>query len=419
MKHIYSSVDIGSDAIKVVVCELYQNKLNLLAATSVPSAGIKKGLIVDVESACLSLKKAIDEIELMLGIRISQVLVSVPSYYANFNLVSSSIAIEPTIDGDIAHIESSDISVLLKRASYSKRHPNEELVTTIPIDFKIDNKNMVKLPLGLPASKLEVRAISITVPKKNVYSVISLVEMAGLKVKDISINGIGDMYAFRNKDTDSKVGVVINIGSETTTVSLYNKGIIVKSSVIGLGGKNIDNDLAYIYKLNSGIATNIKEKFALAHKRFANSSEIYEVANNVKETIKINQLEASEIVMARLEEILGVARKEINALTNREIDYILITGGTSNMSNFSNIVTMVLGKKAVVGNMKLIGVRNNCYSSCVGNIVYYISKLKLLGIHDTMINEDEIDMISDNRRNDKNVSNESMLGKVFGYFFNE
>lgn len=419
MKHIYSSVDIGSDAIKVVVCELYQNKLNLLAATSVPSLGIKKGLIVDIESARLSLKKAVDEIESMLGVRISQVLVSVPSYYANFNLVTSSIGIEPPIDGEQAEIESSDISVLLKRASYAKRHPNEELVTTIPIDFKIDNRSVVKLPLGLKASKLEVRGISVTVPKKNVYSVVNLIEEAGLKVKDISINGIGDMFAFKNKDIDSKVGVVVNIGSETTTVSLYNKGIIVKSNVIGLGGKNIDNDLAYIYKLNPEVATNVKEKFALAHKRFANSSEVYEVANNVKEIIKINQLEASEIVMARLEEILSVARKEINALTNREIDYILVTGGASNMSNFSSMATTILGKKAVVGNMKLIGVRNNCYSSCVGNIVYYISKLKLLGIHDTMISEDEMDEISDNRRNDMNVSNESMLGKVFGYFFNE
>lgn len=419
MKHVYSSIDIGSSSIKVVVCELYQNKLNLLAATAVPSNGIKKGLIVDIDLARKSLKKAIDEIESMLGIRIGQVLVSVPSYYANFNLVTSSIGIEPTVDGDESEIESSDISVLLKRASYAKRHPNEELVTTIPIDFKIDNKTIVKSPLGMPASKLEVRGISVTVPKKNVYSVITLIEETGLKIKDISIGGIGDMFAFKNKDIDSKVGVVVNIGSETTTVSLYNKGIIVKSSVIGLGGKNIDNDLSYIYKLNSDVAVNVKEKFALAHKRFANSGETYEVANNVKEVIKINQLEASEIVMARLEEILGMARKEINALTNREIDYILVTGGLSNMSNFAGMVSTILGKKAIVGNMKLIGVRNNSYSSSVGNIVYYISKLKLLGIRDTMISEDDTDELATAYRDDTNISNESMLGKVFGYFFNE
>lgn len=418
MKHIYTSIDIGTDAIKVVVCELYQNKLNLLAASCIPSKGIKKGLITDVEAAQMALRKAVGEVEEMLGIKIRQVLASVPSYYADFKLVSSAIAIEPTIDDEPAEIEGKDISILLKKASYQKRNPNDELVTTVPIDFKIDHRLVVKSPLGLPASTLEVRAIAVTTPKKNIYSVLSLIEGIGLQVKDITLNGIGDMYAFKNKDMDSKVGAIINIGAETTSISLYNKGIIVKNSVIGLGGKNIDNDLSYIYKLNGTIAKTVKENFALAHKRFANASDVYEVANHAGESIKIKQLEASEVVMARLEEILGQARQEIHALTNHEIDYILVTGGASNMTNFDVLVKTILGKKAMVGNMKLIGVRNNRYSSSVGNIVYYISKLKLLGIRDTMVSEDDCLELSSGR-NLVNVNNESMLGKVFGYFFNE
>lgn len=417
MKHIYSSVDIGTDAIKVVVCELYQNKLNLLAATNVKSKGIKKGLITDVDACKISLREAMNEIEAMLGIRIKEVIASIPSYYANFNLVTSTISIDSTMENEIGHITGDDISILLKKASYSRRNENEEIVTTIPIDFKIDGRTVVKTPLGLPATSLEVRGITITVPKKNVYSVLTMIEGIGVSVKDISINGIGDMYAFKNKDMDQKVGAIINIGDETTTVSIYNKGVIVKNSVIGLGGKNIDNDLSYIYKINHNIAVNVKEKFALAHKRFAKASEIYEVANNEKETIKISQLEASEVVMARLEEILELARKEICALTNREVDYILLTGGVSNMTNFPQMATTVLGKKAIVGSMKLIGVRNNRYSSSVGNIVYYISKLKLLGIRDTMVSEDDSSILSN--ENNHYGTNESMLGKVFGYFFNE
>lgn len=418
MKHVYTSVDIGTDTIKVVVCELFQNKLNLLAASCVKSLGIKKGLITDVELARQSLRKAISEVEEMLGIRIRQVLASVPSYYADFKLVTSAIHIEPTIDDEPGEIEGSDISILLKKASYTKRNPNDEIVTTIPIDFKIDNRLVVKAPLGIAATKLEARAIAVTTPKKNIYSVVSLIESIGLQLKDISLNGIGDMYAFKNKEMDSKIGAIINIGAETTSVSLYNKGIMVKNSMIGLGGKNIDNDLAYIYKLNADQAKAVKENFALAHKRFANASDVYEIANNQAEIIKIKQLEASEIVMARLEEVLGQARKEIYALTSHEVDYILVTGGISNMSNFEVMATTVLGKKARVGNMKLIGARDNRFSSSVGNIVYYISKLKLLGIRDTMISEDDMEELSSGR-NLMNINNESMLGKVFGYFFNE
>lgn len=419
MKHIYASVDIGTDAIKVVVCELYHSKLNLLAASETKSRGIKKGLITDVDLARVSLREAMNEIEEMLGIRIRQVIASVPAYYANFGLVSSSIEIERTIDDEIGLIESSDIAAVLKQATENAYGVNEELVTTIPIDFKIDGVKVLKEPLGLPATKLDVRGIMVTTPKKNIYSVVSLIQGIGIEVKDISINGIGDIYTYRTKEIDQKVGAIINIGSETTSVSLYNRGIIVKNSMIGLGGKNIENDLAYIYKLNRADAIAMKEKFALAHKRYANAHEIMEVENKEGELIKVNQLEASEVVMARLDEILGLAKKEISALTNREIDYILVTGGTSNMTNFNQMVSEVLGRKASVGTIKLIGVRNNRYSSSIGNVLYYISKLKLLGISDTMLDEDDVLELSSVDRNIGSVSNESMLGKVFGYFFNE
>ena len=93
MKHIYSSVDIGSDTIKVVVCELYRGKLNLLAASSVKSKGIKKGLITDFEEASISTKKAIKEVEDMLGIKINKVIVSVPSYFAEFNVVKGEVKV--------------------------------------------------------------------------------------------------------------------------------------------------------------------------------------------------------------------------------------------------------------------------------------------------------------------------------------
>lgn len=93
MKHIYTSIDIGSDTIKVVVCELFNNKLNLLAATSVKSRGIKQGLITDVVEATSSLKEAIDSINQMLGIEIKKVITSIPSYYAEFKKVNGSIDI--------------------------------------------------------------------------------------------------------------------------------------------------------------------------------------------------------------------------------------------------------------------------------------------------------------------------------------
>ncbi len=415
MKKIYTSVDIGSDTIKVVVCELFKNRLNLLAATSVKSSGIKKGVITDVEKASVSLRKAFEEIETMLGVKIKRVIASVPSYFAEYTYAEGTVEIineEKVITGD-------DVIRCLHEGIKTKVKSNYEIITVIPIDFSIDGQEPVKNPKGLKGNSLSSRMILVTTPKKNVYSVVNLIESIGVSVEDISLNNIGDIYIYKNSNTESKLGVIINIGSEITTVSLYNKNIIVKSSIIGLGGKNVDNDLAYIYKISNEQATRIKEKFALGHKRYASLNDFYEVATKNKEVISINQFEASEIVMSRLEEILTLAKKEINLLTNKKIHYIIITGGMSNMAHLKYIVDDVFGKVATIGSIKVIGVRDNKYSSALGNIVYFIDKLKMRQKEYSMFSKEDAEEISSVKKGLLNITNDSMLGKVFGYFWSD
>ncbi|NLM63228.1 MAG: cell division protein FtsA [Mollicutes bacterium] len=415
MKKIYTSVDIGSDTIKVVVCELFKNRLNLLAATSVKSSGIKKGVITDVEKASVSLRKAFEEIETMLGVKIKRVIASVPSYFAEYTYAEGTVEIineEKVITGD-------DVIRCLHEGIKTKVKSNYEIITVIPIDFSIDGQEPVKNPKGLKGNSLSSRMILVTTPKKNVYSVVNLIESIGVSVEDISLNNIGDIYIYKNSNTESKLGVIINIGSEITTVSLYNKNIIVKSSIIGLGGKNVDNDLAYIYKISNEQATRIKEKFALGHKRYASLNDFYEVATKNKEVISINQFEASEIVMSRLEEILTLAKKEINLLTNKKIHYIIITGGMSNMAHLKYTVDDVFGKVATIGSIKVIGVRDNKYSSALGNIVYFIDKLKMRQKEYSMFSKEDAEEISSVKKGLLNITNDSMLGKVFGYFWSD
>ena len=412
MKQVYTSIDIGSDTVKVVVAELYNNKINLLAASSVKSAGIKKGLITDAEMASNSIKEAIHKVEEMLGIHIKKVITSIPSYHTDFEMIKGTVPLEKDvpIDGD-------KIVELLTTAMKSTKIKDKIMVTTLPVDFSIDEKSNIKDPKGMIGTNFSVRAVMVHTGKKNLLSVIKVLESLDLEVLDVSLNSIGDMYAVKGKDVKEKIGSIINIGHETTTVSLYNKGIIVKSSVIGVGGKNIENDLSYIYKINEAEAKKVKEKFALAHKKYASVNDIYETKNELGETIKINQFEASEVVMARLEEILITARKEINMLTKHDVDYILITGGTSNMANFDLIAKEVLGSDTKIGEIKLVGLRHNKYASSIGNIVYFINKLKLKGKNYSMISKDDSQTLSTSKKS--LFSEDSMIGKVFGCFFDD
>jgi len=170
-----------------------------------------------------------------------------------------------------------------------------------------------------------------------------------------------------------------------------------------------------MYKISTNEASKIKEKFALAYKSNASLNEFYEISDD----LRINQFEVSDIVMARIEEILSLAKKEINLLANAKMDYVIVTGGISNMEQFKNVASLVLGNDVIIGNVNIIGVRNNKYSSCIGNIVYFINKLKLSNNVYSMVEENDSEVLSYSRRSLLDVSNESMLGRVFGYFFGE
>lgn len=413
VKHIYTSVDIGSDTIKIVVFELCKNKLNLLAASSTKTRGVKKGLIVDFEEAAFSLKKAFSDVEDMLGVKIKKVIASVPSYFSDYIKIEESI----DINNDEGIVTSKEINDLFQKCVHSTLAPNREMVTIVPIDFRVDDGDMVSNPRGLSGNTLATRVIMVTTPTKNIYSVANLIEHLGVEVVDISLNGIGDIYTFKNADMESSVGAIVNIGSEITSVTLYNKCIAVKNAIIQYGGKSIENDISYMYKVDANVARDLKENFAVAHKKGASANEFREVVDIYGNTKKINQFEISEIVMSRIEQIMLLVKEQINILTNREIKYIILTGGTSNMPHIKAVANEILGD-TTVGNIRVIGVRNNKYSSAIGNIIYFINKLKLKGNNYSMMTRDDENELSSTKRGHAN-SNETMLGKVFGYFFGE
>ena len=280
MEHVYASIDIGSDSIKVVVCELYQNHLNLLAATCTPSSGIKKGLIVEPEKAKDSIVRALKETEAMLGIRIKKVIATVPCHRALYKIIKG----ECKIEGDL--ISGKDVINSYKDGIKKNLNINEEFVNIIPIDFNINGKTVIKDPKNFPGDTLSGRAMMITTPKKNVYSVATIIESIGVELADISVGSVCDINTFKSKELDENISAIINIGSDITTVSLYNKGIPVSTKIIGGGGKEIDKDLAYTYKISTVDARKIKETFALADDKNANKNSFYEV-KDVKQPVMV------------------------------------------------------------------------------------------------------------------------------------
>ena len=378
MKKIYTSIDIGSDTIKFVVAELYKEKLHILHSSSIKSKGIRKGLIIDSNLMVNSIKDGIKVVSNDLGFQIKKVIVNVPSYNAKFMYVTNKIEINEEVTTE-------DVNKVIKSSVYGKIDSDYELVTVLPLEFVINESDSVEYPVGLKANTLEIKGIMITVPKKNIFSVVSVMESAGLEVVDITLSGLSDYSEVKRDNIKNKVGAIINIGHDITNVSVFNKGKLMNTEVLQIGGHNVEKDIASVFGINVIDARTIKEKFSFAHKRFVTLTDTYEIKNNDEKLIKIGQLEVTEVVMSRLTEILNYAKKQILLLTKKNIEYIIITGGTTEMKYFKNLVYEILGKDVIIYLMKDIGIRDNKYISAFGSIKYFIEKMTIRGKDYSMI----------------------------------
>ena len=411
MRKIYSSIDIGSSFIKIVVLEELEKNLNVLANISYPSKGIKDGMIVDMKEAVISLKNALSEINKSLGVKVDKAITSVPIDNARYTITEG----YTTITSEDKIVTSEDILNSLQASIYNKIDEREELVTVMPIKYIIDDRAEVKNPRGIHANKLGVSSMMITAPKENIYKQVSLLSNSGVEVADILFNSIGDYFALKENSFDRENVAVINIGNDKTEVSTFSNGILKSSKLIYMGSRDIKEDLAYAYNISLEKASNLKDMFILFDKTLASQNEIYETKDKANIKVKINQYEASDIASNKLKEILEKSKKEINLLTKKEIRYIIITGGIVNVPGFYEIAKDVFGDIVVTKEFDVIGIRNYIYTSSYGMIKYFIEKLKLRGREYTMFNEDKEYKLVEERKNNKGFS----FSKFFGYFFDK
>lgn len=398
---ICSSIDIGSDTIKIVVAKVDDKGINVLAATNVLSVGVKKGIIVDNDLVCQSINLAVDELEKKLGFRIDKAIINVPFYDVDVNFYNGECFFEGKVTGnDIITCFKSGVSII---------DDSLEVVTVFPIDFSVDGKDKVHNPMNITGEKLECRMLISTVPKDLLYPYLDVLKKCNIEVIDLSFGVINDIY---NTDLDlsDKLGAMVDIGEDKTELGIFNKGLLIKGTTLNYGSKLVDHDIKYIYHLDKMTTRNLKENLAFASSKYADSKEIVIYTDNSNEEVKIDQMELSQIVEARIEEILKNVKKDLNDLTNHEISYIIITGGISNLPGFDNLVKDIFKDKGYTLDLNIIGVRSNIYTSCVGMIKYYYDKLKIRGIDYTMY-ENVSEIIKDKR----NILHEQILEDMKKY----
>mgnify|MGYP004655415085 FL=1 len=412
MKKIYTGIDLGSYSIKIVVCEVINNKFHVLAASNTRCKGIQNGIVTDINEAKPYLLKAKQDVEGMLGISIDQAVVTVPIDDISFDIVEGNT----TTANENKIIASDDICNVFQDAILGRVEENKELITITPISFQIDDSELVSDPKGMMGDTLKVKAVIASIPKINFRNVVNLLKECGIEAVDVTFGALGDYYETKSPEFDHSTSAIINIGYSKTEVSVFNKGIMIKNAIVDSGSRLIDKDLSYMYKIKKSQARKMKENFAVSNTRYSDVNDTLELVNKNGEEMVVNQLEVSEIVEARIVDLLRSAKKQISLLTNREISYIIITGGISELAGFEYVVENVFDRRCSTMDISTMGIRSNVYSSSYGIIKYFYNKLDLRGLSYSMVSEKEADHLISTK---EKVSSGNIISKVFGYFSGE
>ena len=410
MSEIYTGIDLGTNSIKIVVTEKVNDKYHVLASTSSPSVGIKNGFITDTKLAVNSIKNALKQVNAMLGIKITKVIACIPSVGCTMDIVVGSARVI-----DYNDITGTDVSNVLLDALKGQDFSNDELVTAMPISFTVDDEANIRDPKGLKGSQLDARVVISTTAKEPLYRILEVLKLSGVETVDIAFGCVGDYYAVKTRKYDELVGAIINIGEESTNVGVFNKGILIKNGSIAVGSKNVDKDISYLYKTKLSESREIKEKFGVALASYADNKDFWEFKTGDSENKKVTQLNVSKVIESRIRELLKLAKNEIKSLTNREIRYIIVTGGLSEIAGFQYLVEQEFGFVAKVCSISAMGIRNNIYSSAYGITKYFNDKLDLRGKTYNMISKEDVETLKSSGSD--NTTNENMLSKVFGHFF--
>lgn len=407
MRKIFSCIDIGSHSTKLLIMEKLKDKFVVLSRFIVKSKGIKKGVIVNEEEALLTVKKIIAMAQEDLRVPIQSLLLLIPSDNVEFSMTEGNIEIQGNT------ITKTEITKVLQVAIKDKIDEGRVLVSVTPVFYSVDDNENLKDVRGLVGNKLGVKAVISTVPRSVALPFFSLFKKLGIEIIDVELSLVGDYFASGASYLDKEVVAVVNIGYDKMDVGIFNKGILIKCTRVDVGSKLIDKDIAFNYNLERKKCRYLKETFAVCNTRYADVGEVVHIKDKDGKEVVINQLKLSELTEARTHEILKLAKKQITLLTNREIRYIIVTGGISEIAGFEYTLENVYGRSGILLNTSNMGVRSNSYSSCFGFIKCFQERLERKDKEYTMISKDALDSVAKSKNK---TASESGLGGILGYF---
>ncbi|NAP00267.1 cell division protein FtsA [Halomonas sp. MG34] len=374
---ILVSLDIGTTKIKVIIGEVLNDSLNIIGVGSAKSNGMKKGAIVDIDQTVQSIRNAVEQAERMVGMQIDRVVVGINGNHIQLQPCHGVVAVQ----SEDREIGDEDINRVIDGAQVVSIPPEREIIDVIPKQFIVDGLDEITDPRGMIGVRLEMEGTIITCSKTVLHNILKCVERANLQVADICLQPLAAGTVALSKDEKNMGVALINIGGGCSTVSVFENDHLAATSVIPLGGDNITKDLSIGMRTTSEEAEDVKRNYGHAFYNNAQEDETFEVSvigSNSKQTY--NQLQISDMIEARLEEIYAFAEREIRKMGYGELPGgFVLTGGTMAMPGVLELAQDMFHTSVRIAIPDYIGVREPQFTAGVGILQFAYRNAKIQG----------------------------------------
>lgn len=369
---IIVGLDIGTTKITAVVGEMLEDEINVIGVGSHPSTGLRKGSVVNIESTVDSIKKAVEEAELMAGCDISSVYVGIAgSHIKGFNS-HGIIAIKGR------EIVEQDVERVIDAAKAVAIPTDREILHVIPQEFIVDDMESIQNPVGMTAIRLEAKIHIITGAVSSARNIVKCCNKAGLEVCDMAVESLASGEAVLT-DEEKELGCIIaDMGGGTTDLALFKDNNLKFIYELTLGGHNLTNDISIGLRTPLPEAEKIKIEHGTCLPESVRSSGTIEVpAVGGRAPKKLSRGILAEILEPRVEEIFSLLKQELfsNGLENSFPAGFVLTGGSVVLDGITDIAESVFGVPVRVGEPDKIGglkdiVKNPVYATGVGLVIF-------------------------------------------------
>jgi cell division protein FtsA len=349
-------LDIGSSSIHTVIAQEIagENTLRVVGVGSAPASGIRRGAVIDIEEAAQAVNVSVEQAEAMAGAAVEEVVVSVGGTDI-FSQDSKGVVAVGKADGEVLE---DDIQRVLQAAQSISLPLNKEILHVLPKSYRLDDQKNIKDPLGMHGVRLEVDALIIGGSSPHLKNIGRCVEQAGMTLAGVVVESLAASLAVLTKKQKELGVVLVNIGSTTTSLAVFEEGDLLHVSIIPVGAGHITNDIAIGLRTSIDVAEQVKLQFGMALPQEVSKDEDIDLSKiDSQEEGLVSRYHVAEIIEARLEEILHFVNDELKAIGRAGLlpAGAVITGGGAKLPGVVELAKNILRLPAQVGYPQPLG----------------------------------------------------------------